>query len=338
MPIFDFFSGSTPQPKSYKEAYDLSFEWIESSPKKAIKVIKSIYKQNLPVKEEDIFFVTSIASLALRPIFREFEIGKNLLEKVVAVKNNDFQSNSILFALSLAENNTEYAKKYAKNLLKADYKAYIKQMEPCSKSSISDINNYLQHTAELYQQINAIFLDEGNEQLAIKAIEIAHEISPVAFKDNDEFVTALFENAILQTRAFISKVQHNIKTAEQLSLLVADLTSISLAIIIYHLKINSLGNTKKEVIEKYQEFVWQHSGAEEINMFVGQAYISQLINKIDNFIEYLGPNEKEFATKTANYICKNHKEICIEKEIEKHCKYLAMNIKTSMIHFGVIIL
>lgn len=257
--------------------------------------------------------MTSIASLALRPIFREFEIGKNLLEKVVAVKNYDFQSNSILFSLSLTENNTENVIKYAKNLLKADYKAYIKQMEPCSKSNIPEVSNYLQHTAKLYQQINAIFLDEGNEQLAIKAIEIAHEISPVAFKDNDEFVTALFENVILQTRDFISKVQHSVKTEDQLSLLVEDLSTNSLAIIIYHLKNNGLENTKEEVKEKYREFMWQQSGAEKINTLTGKMYISQLINKIDNFIESLGPNEKEFATKVTNYICKTHKEICLKK-------------------------
>ncbi|MFH1702485.1 MAG: hypothetical protein ABIB41_03495 [Nitrospirota bacterium] len=335
MSLFDFFSGATPQPKSYKEAYDLSFKWIQNSPQKAIKVIKSIYKQNLPVKEEDISFVISIASLALRPIFREFEIGKNLLKKVVAVKSNDFASNSILFSLSLTENNTENAKKYANNLLKADYKAYIKQMEPCSQSSIPDVSNYLQHTAELYQQINAIFLDEENEQLAIKAIKIAHEISPVNFKDNNEFVTALFENAILQTKAFISKVQHNIKTADQLSLLIEDLISISLAIIIYHLKNNGLDNTKKEVIEKYKEFIRQQSGAEKINMFAGEEYISHLINKVDNFIIYLGTNENEFSTKASDYICKNYKESWLKLEIEKYCNYLVMNIKTSMIHFGI---
>jgi hypothetical protein len=326
---------STPQPKSYKEAYDLSFELIQSSPKKAIKVIKSIYEQNLSIQEEDIFFAVSIASLALRPIFREIEIGKKLLEKVVAVKRNDFQSNSILFSLALTEKNTEYVKKYANELLKTDYKAYIKQMEPCSKSSIADVSNYLQDIAKLYQQINAIFLDDGNEQLAIKAIGIAHEISPVTFKNNDEFVTALFENAILQARTFISKVQYNIKTSDQLSLLVEDLTCISLAIIIYHLKKNNLENIKEEVIEKYKELIQQQSGVEKIDMFAGEEYISQIINNIDYFIEYIGLNEKEFATKVTNFICQSHKEICQKKEFEEKCKYLVMNIKSSMIHFGI---
>jgi len=52
--------------------------------------IKYIYKKNLPVKESDVFFVNSIASLALRPIYRENELGKQLLKKVIATKKNDF--------------------------------------------------------------------------------------------------------------------------------------------------------------------------------------------------------------------------------------------------------
>jgi len=339
MSIFDIFSKKIPQPKTYEEAYNLAYDFLQSSPKKAIKVIKSIYEQNLPVKKEDIFFVNSIAALATRPIFREIEIGKNLLEKVVSVKIDDFMSNSPLFYLALEENNTENVKRYAKNLLKADYKAYIKQMEWCKESEIPEVRNYLQNTAQLYQQISAIFLDEGNEKLGIKAIEIAHEINPTIFNNTDEIITALVETALSQTNTFISKVQNKNNPDDHLSLL-KELDIISIAIVYYHLKNNGVKkNIKKELIKKYTELMYKQSGAEELYNQIDEILIYQSTLKLDYYIDYLGLKEKEFSKKilkTIDELEKSlNKEICIKDELEKHCNYLIMAIKSNLIYLGI---
>ncbi|MCD4719240.1 MAG: hypothetical protein K8S13_05180 [Desulfobacula sp.] len=210
MSIFDIFSRSVPIPNSYEEAYNLSYGLLHDSPKKAIKVIKSICEQNLPVEESDIFYLTSMAALASRPIYKEIEICKKLLKKVMAIKQDDFTSNSILFSLSTAKENFKDAIEYGINLLNADYQDYINKLQPCSKSELPEVNNYLKNTSEIFQNISSVFLEEGHYDLAIKAIKISHEILPIEFKDNDEFIIALFENAILQSRNFISKVQKNI--------------------------------------------------------------------------------------------------------------------------------
>lgn len=59
----------TYKPKSYEDAYNLSYDLVRQNPEEALNVIKYIYRKNLPVKKSDIFFVNSIASLAMRPIF-----------------------------------------------------------------------------------------------------------------------------------------------------------------------------------------------------------------------------------------------------------------------------
>jgi tetratricopeptide (TPR) repeat protein len=334
MSIFDIFSSSLPSPNSYEEAYNLSYELVHDSPKKAIKVIKSIYEQNLPVEESDIFYLTSIAALASRPIYREMEICKNLLKKVIAIKQDDFKSNSLLFSLSLAEENFKDAREYGINLLNADYQDYINKMEPCSKSELPEVSNYLQNTAEIYQNISSFFLEDGNYDLAIKAIEISHEISPIEVEDNDEFITALFENAILQTRSFISKVQKNISDEEQLSILLQDLISISLAIIFHHLDINNMERSEEQVKGKYKEFICQQSGIENMDELMGEMYVSQLIDKIDFFRNYLEDDEEKFAGKIMEYFYDNYEEMC-DKNINEYCKYLVINIRISMIHFGI---
>jgi len=154
----------------------MAYKAILTNPQEAIKIIKEVLRRNIPVRMEDTFYVTSIASLALRPVFREFAVGKELLQKVVAVKANDYQSNAILFSLSLVENNSIEAERYATNLLMADYEGYIRQMEPASQSSIPIIKEYLTGVADLYQNLYNFFLSQGNEKAAESAIAIADRI------------------------------------------------------------------------------------------------------------------------------------------------------------------
>ena len=100
MSIFDLFSKAIQSPKSYEEARNLSFEFIiQKDPSKARKVIKSIYKEDLPIKKADIPFIYEIACLASRPILRELEICRKLCEKITHVDNNHFGANSILLSL-----------------------------------------------------------------------------------------------------------------------------------------------------------------------------------------------------------------------------------------------
>jgi len=166
-----------PKPISYEEAYHLAYDLVQHNPDEALKVIKYIYNQKIPVKDDDIFFVKSIAGLALRPIYRENEIGKNLLEQVVAIKSNDYQSNAILYSLALMEKNTEKAKKYAHNLIGADYKSYIKLMEPASKSSIPYVRNYTDGMINLYKNVSDFLFEQGDNNMAKKAILIVNEIN-----------------------------------------------------------------------------------------------------------------------------------------------------------------
>jgi hypothetical protein len=154
----------------------MAYKAILTKPQEAIKIIKEVHRRNIPVRMEDTFYVTSIASLALRPVFREFAVGKELLQKVVAVKANDYQSNAMLFALSLLENSPIQAKGYAMNLLMADYERHIQQMEPASQSSIPIIKEYLTGAVDLYQNLYNFFLSQGNKKDAKRAIVIADRI------------------------------------------------------------------------------------------------------------------------------------------------------------------
>ena len=173
----------TYKPKSYEEAYSFSYDLVPQNPEEALNVIKYIYRKNLPVKESDIFYVNSIASLALRPIYREFEIGKRLLEKVVATKKDDFTSNSILINFAVMENNIEETKRYAVNLLSADYNSYIKMMEPASKSSLPMIRNYMDGIIDLYKNISNFFLENGDKINARKAMDIVENIKSIKNKE-----------------------------------------------------------------------------------------------------------------------------------------------------------
>ena len=178
MSLFGFFSNPAAQPKSYEEACDLSLKYIEDSPQKALEVIHYIYKQDMPVKEDEILCVLLIASLALRPIFQERETGKALLRKVVAVDRKNFQANFTLLPYALADGDMASAKKYATNLLEADYKTFIKEMQPLSQSSVPEIRDHLQLMANSYKMASSIFMNEKDEASATKAMEIAHEILP----------------------------------------------------------------------------------------------------------------------------------------------------------------
>ena len=163
-------------PRSYKEAYHMAYKAILLDPQEAIKIIKEVHRRNIPVRMEDTFYVTSIASLALRPVFREFAVGKELLQKVVAVKANDYRSNAMLFALFLVENSPIDAKRYAMNLLMADYEGYIRQMEPASQSRVPIIKEYLRGVVDLYRNLYNFFLSQGNEKDAERARAIAGRI------------------------------------------------------------------------------------------------------------------------------------------------------------------
>jgi hypothetical protein len=165
-----------PSPKSYEQAYNLAFELIVKSPQEALNAIKSIYEQNLPVREEDVFYANTLVALALRPIFREIEIGKKISERIIIVKSNDFQANSNLFLIALSENDMEKAKKYAQNLLNANYEEFLENMKPLGKSNIPDVRNYLENTASLYQHVSSFFMAFSNEDLSARANHIVDKI------------------------------------------------------------------------------------------------------------------------------------------------------------------
>lgn len=167
----------TTNPQTYEEAYNSVYGLIQENPEKALQTIKYIYNKKLPVKQPDVFYVNSIASIALRPIFRENEIGKQLLEKVVAVKNNDFTSNRILMAFASMNNDFEGTRKYALNLLNADYNSYIQEMTPAVNSSLPEIRNYLNGIIKTYQMIAKFFLDNGDQISSQKAINIINDIN-----------------------------------------------------------------------------------------------------------------------------------------------------------------
>lgn len=164
------------KPESYEEAYNLSYGLVMQNQEEALKVIKYIDRKNLPVKESDVFFVNSIASLAMRPIYRENEIGKRLFQKVVTTKKNDFNSNRILMAFAEMGNNFEETKRHACNLLGADYNSYIKCMEPADNSRLPTIRNYMDNLIDTYQNIANFFLKNGDKVNGKKAMDIVENI------------------------------------------------------------------------------------------------------------------------------------------------------------------
>ena len=193
MAISNFFSGSEPIPRTYEEAFNLSYKLVNDSPKKAIKIIKAIYNQNQAVQESDIFYVNSIASLALRPIYRKNKIGKNLLQKVIAIKPNDLTSNSLLFALALDENNLVDALKYGNNLLNADYRKHIEELQPTLRSSIPEIRNSIKFVADRFFNIGNIFANKNEHTKAIKGYEIAYEIDPFVVEAHHNIGISLYK-------------------------------------------------------------------------------------------------------------------------------------------------
>lgn len=168
--------GISNMPESYEEACDLSYDLIQKNQEEALKVIKYIYKRNLPVKESDVSFVNSIAALALRPIFREYEISKELFKKVVNTKKNDFTSNRILMAFAAMGNDSEGVKRHAYNLLNADYNSYIKSMAPAANSSLTQIRSYLDGIIDTYNNIANFFLENGDKVNWKRATNIVEDI------------------------------------------------------------------------------------------------------------------------------------------------------------------
>lgn len=175
---------SSSNPKSYEEACNLAYDLMEFSPRKAINVIKYINEQSLPVKIEDICYVNSMASLAYSPVFREMKIAKNLFEKVIAIKNNDFESNSAMFFLSLTdlteESKIKISKKYAKNLLNANYIQHLKERDlPISRITNKYVDMEKNSTYNLYKTILEFFIDFGDRILAERTKEIINEIEKI---------------------------------------------------------------------------------------------------------------------------------------------------------------
>lgn len=167
-------------PKTYEEAFNLAYDLVMTQPNEAIEVIKYINNQNILIKEKDIFFVNSLAALALRPIYREWEIGINLLEKVVSFKHNEFQSNYLLYGIYVSSLhwNPDKAKQYAVNLLDADYKSYINQTGIYfKKSSLPNIRNYKDDMVKVYQHMNTLFIECDEIERAKRANQIADDIN-----------------------------------------------------------------------------------------------------------------------------------------------------------------
>jgi hypothetical protein len=170
---------------SYEEAYNIAYDLIMTDSDLALNVIKQIYNKNLPVSKQDIFYVNSIAALALRPIFRETTIGKKLLEKVVAADKSDFNSNSMLLSLSASENNISETRKYALNLLNANYIEYINRMKSASasESSLPEIRNYMDGIISIYQSIAVFFLQIDDKESEKKALYIVENIKNMEIRD-----------------------------------------------------------------------------------------------------------------------------------------------------------
>jgi hypothetical protein len=172
-------------PSSYEEAYNIAYDLIMTDSDLALNVIKQIYNKNLPVRKQDIFYVNSIAALALRPIFRETTIGKKLLEKVVAADKSDFNSNSMLLSLSAGENNISETKKYALNLLEANYIEYINKMKSASasESSLPEIRNYMDGIINMYKSIAVFFMQIDDKENEKKALYISENLKNMQIPD-----------------------------------------------------------------------------------------------------------------------------------------------------------
>ena len=92
--------------------------------------------------------------------------------------------------------------------------------------------------------------------------------------------------------------------------------------------------SEEQVKGKYKEFICQQSGVENIDELIGVMYVSKLIDKIDFFRIYLEDDEEKYAGKIMEYFYDNYEGIC-DKNINEYCKYLVINIRISMIHFGI---
>ncbi|MCD4719241.1 MAG: hypothetical protein K8S13_05185 [Desulfobacula sp.] len=113
---------------------------------------------------------------------------------------------------------------------------------------------------------------------------------------------------------------------------------ISLAIIFHHLEINNMGKNKEQVKLEYHKFIHQQSsvgGTGNVDDFLScSTYYYESVDKIDFFGNYLTDDEEKFAGKIMEFFYDDHEEIC-DKHINGYRKYLVINIKISVIHFGI---
>jgi len=155
--------------KTYEDAWDQAYSlFTKDHPHEAIKIIRLISDQNIPVREEDVFYVRSLAALAARPIFRELTLAIKLLKAIYEVKKDDYATNLMLFAFALDKQNEAEVIEFAKALIHSDYRAYLKEMEPAKMSSIEEIRNYHDRMIKTYEYIASLFrgVDDALEKKA----------------------------------------------------------------------------------------------------------------------------------------------------------------------------
>jgi len=160
------------KPESYEDADYFIINFLAaSSSDKAKKVIKHIYKQNLPIHKDNEFHVVTIGVLALHEPINEIDIGKSLLEKVIDYNKLSFSANNGMFLFAYKENNLSNMLKFAENLIESDYMSYLNQV----KESSTDMS-YLHETAITYDLVSEIFRKTGKTNLSHKASNISKRI------------------------------------------------------------------------------------------------------------------------------------------------------------------
>lgn len=157
---------------SYKEAFYKIMNYIDKGEFKRVKKLLYIVAyQKWPVKESDLDYLFFIASIALRPIFKNNYVAKKICEKILYIKRNDFFSNYILHLINLEEGRNIEAHLYAVNLLHADYKSYMEKIGAVKQIKLFEEFDEKIHIAEIYFKVSSYFKTKGdlyNSEFAYK--------------------------------------------------------------------------------------------------------------------------------------------------------------------------
>jgi len=180
---------------SYSDIFNLAFEYRYVSNNKSKRHLRKILKQavtlNKPISKEDISYLHFISAQFLG--FRQFKDAKILYNRILEVEPSDYQAIALLLNIALHENDRMQIIYYCNQLLKSDYRNYIKKSQPASGSSIPEIRDSIKRMADTFHNAGIIFTEMNEFEKAKTGYEIAFEIDPTLFEAHHNIGIILYK-------------------------------------------------------------------------------------------------------------------------------------------------